>query len=79
MGARVRCRRRRHSGSVARKPDIKQVDDVATAHGLTGPLRAFEAVEDAKTAGIYPVEKGKFRWEHLNEIAEEFKVDHDIA
>jgi hypothetical protein len=67
--------------SVARKPDIKQVDDVATAHGLTGPLRAAfgEAVEDAKTARIYPVEKGKLSWEHLNEIAEEFKVDHDIA
>jgi hypothetical protein len=26
-----------------------------------------------------PVEGGKLSWKHLNEIAEELKVDHDIA
>lgn len=65
---------------VAKKSDIKQVDDVAAAHGLTGPLRAAfgDAVEDAKAAGDYPVVGGKVNWSDLNKIAAEFKLDRGI-
>jgi len=66
---------------MAKKADIKQVDDVAAAHGLTGPLRAAfgGAVEDAKAAGLYDVVAGKISWSDLNEIAQDFKLEHGIA
>ncbi|MCP9491023.1 MAG: hypothetical protein MSC31_14290 [Solirubrobacteraceae bacterium MAG38_C4-C5] len=66
---------------MAKKSDIKQVDDVAAAHGLTGPLRAAfgYAVEDAKAAGVYNVIGGKVSWSDLNEIAEDFKLERGIA
>lgn len=67
-----------------KKADIKQVDDVATHHGLTGPLRAEfgEAVEDAKAAGVYDVVDGKISWQDLNDAAQDFKVNkglHDTS
>lgn len=57
-----------------------QVDDVAAAHALTGPLRAAfgVAVEAAKNAGLYPIAGGKVSWSDLNKIAAEFKLDHEI-
>lgn len=66
---------------MARKADIKQIEDVAAQHGLTGPWRRRygEAVEDAKVNAEYPVVNGKLSWEHLNEIATQFKVDHGIS
>lgn len=67
--------------AVAKKADIKQIDDVATAHGLTGPLRgAFgDAVERAKAADLYPVVRGKLTYSDLNEIATQFKLDRGIV
>ncbi len=66
---------------MAKKSDIKQVDDAAAAHGLTGPLRAAfgDAVEGAKDAGLYNVVGGKVSWSDLNEIAEDFKLERGIA
>ena len=66
---------------VAKKKDIKQVDDVAAAHGLTGPFRADfgKAVEDAKSAGLYPVVAGTVSWNDLNAIAEDFKLHRGIS
>lgn len=66
---------------MAKKADIKQVDDVAAAHGLTGPLRAAfgDAVEDAKAAGLYDVVGGKVGWSDLNQIAQDFKLERGIA
>ena len=66
---------------MAKKADIKQVDDVAAAHGLTGPLRAAfgDAVEDAKAADLYDVVGGKVGWSDLNQIAQDFKLERGIA
>ncbi len=65
---------------MAKKSDIKQVDDVAAAHGFTGPLRAAfgEAVEDAKAAGVFDVVGGKVSWADLNEIAKDFTLERGL-
>lgn len=65
---------------MAKKHDIRQVDQLAAKHGLLGPWRGplGNAIEAKKESAGLPSWYA-FSWSELNEIAEQFKVDHDIS